>query len=122
MFIAQANIDEVISIIRHSKDRQDAQIQLMNRFGLDDVQANAILDMRLAQLTNLAIDDLQKEYNDLKQEIARLEEILSCRANIMAVVRRELLETKEKFNTPRRTRIEAADGEVFLESLSKREM
>ncbi len=122
LFIAQANIDEVISIIRHSKDRQDAQIQLMNRFGLDDIQANAILDMRLAQLTNLAIDDLQKEYNDLKQEIARLEEILSCRANIMAVVRRELLETKEKFNTPRRTRIEAADGEVNLDSLTKREI
>ncbi len=122
LFIAQANIDEVIRIIRQSNDRQDAQNQLMSRFALDDIQANAILDMRLAQLSRLAIDDLQKEFDELKQEIARLEEILSCRANIMAVVRKELLETKEKFNTPRRTRIEAAEGESNLDGLTKREI
>lgn len=122
LLIAQANIDDVISIIRRSKDRQEAQNQLISRFALDEVQANAILDMRLAQLTNLAVDELQKEYDELKEEIARLEEILSCRANIMAVVREELLETKEKFNTPRRTRIEAADGEMNLDGLTKREI
>ncbi len=122
LFIAQANIDEVIAIIRQSDDRQDAQTKLMARFPLDDTQTNAILDMRLAQLSRLAVDDLQKEFDKLTAEIARLEEILSCRANIMAVVRKELLETKEKFNTPRRTRIEGAEGESGLDGLTKREI
>ena len=78
----------------------------MERFGLDDIQANAILDMRLAQLTNLAVEDLTNEHNTLQANIQHYNEILSCRENIMAVVKEELLQMKAKFDTPRRTLIE----------------
>jgi DNA gyrase subunit A len=122
LIIAQANIDDVIHIIRNAADRLDAQAQLVARFQLDDIQADAILNMRLSQLTHLAVDELQKERDELALEINRLETILSCRANIMAVVREELLATKEKFNTPRRTRIEAGDGEMNMDGLTKREI
>ncbi|MBQ9368321.1 MAG: DNA gyrase subunit A [Victivallales bacterium] len=122
LMIAQANIDEVIRIIRNAADRNEAFAGLISRFNLDEIQANAILDMRLASLTHLAVDELQKELDELNAKIAAFKEILSCRDNVMQVVRKELLETKEKFNTPRRTRIEAADGELNLDGLTKREI
>lgn len=122
LLIAQANIDEVIAIIRASKDRSSAQRQLMERFGLDDIQANAILDMRLAQLTNLAVEDLTNEHNTLQANIQHYNEILSCRENIMAVVKEELLQMKAKFDTPRRTLIETNAGEMDLDGLTKREI
>lgn len=122
LLIAQAAIDEVIAIIRGADDRADAQQKLMERFDLDQIQTNAILDMRLSQLSRLAVDDLKAERDQLEAEIARLQTILSCRANIMAVVREELLATKGKFNTPRRTRIEAIEGEQDMDGLTKREI
>ena len=122
LLIAQANIDEVIHIIRAAKDRATAQQNLIARFGLDEAQTSAILDMRLAQLTNLAVDELTAEHNDLQAKIAGYREILSCRANIMAVVRKELLETKAKFNSPRRTLIEPNEGEADMDGLTKREI
>ena len=122
LLIAQADIDRVVHIIRAAKDRQDAQRGLMENFALDEVQTSAILDMRLVQLTNLAVDELTAEHNDLQKRIAEYQEILSCRKNIMAVVRKELLETKEKFNSPRRTFIEAHEGEADLDGLTKREV
>ena len=122
LLIAQANIDEVIHIIRASRDRETARQALIDRFGLDDLQANAILDMRLAQLTNLAVDDLNAEHDELQAKIAEYRRILSSRANIMAVVRQELLAVKEKFATPRRTQIEPVEGELDLDGLTKREI
>ncbi len=122
LLIAQANIDEVIQIIRSSRDRQESTQRLMARFPLDEVQCAAILDMRLAALTNLAVADLTNEHNDLQAKIAEYNRILSCRANIMAVVREELLKTKAQFNTPRRTRIESVEGEMDLDGLTKREI
>ena len=122
LLIAQANIDEVIRIIRNSHDRSTAQQELMARFELDEIQSNAILDMRLAQLTNLAVDELQAEYEDLQNKIAEYNRILSCRENIMAVVRQELLETREAFATPRLTKIEAAEGDINRDALTKREI
>lgn len=126
LLIAQANIDEVIAIIRASKDRVNAQAQLMAKFGLDEVQSNAILDMRLAQLTNLAVDELKNERAELEAEITRLQTILSSRANVMAVVREELVALREskdfaKF-IPRKTRIEAAGNDQNLDGLTKREI
>ncbi|MBR0460315.1 MAG: DNA gyrase subunit A [Victivallales bacterium] len=122
LLTAQANIDEVIAIIRSSADRDAARQALISRFGLDELQANAILDMRLAQLTHLALDDLTNEHNSLLEKIAEYKRILSSRENIMEVVRRELVAVKEKFNTPRRTLIEPAEGELDLDGLTKREM
>ncbi len=122
LLIAQANIDEVIRIIRGARDRNDAQRQLMERFPLDQLQTAAILEMRLAQLTNLAVDELNREHEELQATIRSCEEILSCRENVMAVVKKELLETKAKFANPRRTRIEANGGEMDLDGLTKREI
>ncbi len=121
LLIAQANIDEVIRIIRASKDRTTAQQELMARFNLDELQTNAILDMRLSSLTQLSVDDLTAEHNDLQAKIAEYNRILSCRENIMEVVKKELLETKAKFNTPRRTFIENSTADD-LDGLTKREM
>lgn len=122
LLIAQSAIDEVIALIRASEDRNDAQVRLMERLSLDEVQCGAILDMRLSQLSRLAVDDLKAEQAQLRAEIARLLDILSCRANIMAVVRAELLETRNRFNDPRRTRIEAIEGEQDMDGLTKREI
>ena len=122
LLVAQANIDEVIRIIRSAKDRAAAQQALMARFGLDEAQTGAILDMRLAALTNLAVEDLTNEHNDLQAKIAEYNRILSSRANIMAVVRQELLDTKAKFATPRKTLIEPSEGEADLDGLTKREV
>ncbi|MBO7741152.1 MAG: hypothetical protein J6S21_01230, partial [Victivallales bacterium] len=122
LLIAQAHIDEVINIIRSADDLLDAAAKLMARFPLDQLQTSAILDMRLAQLSKLGVDDLNREHDELQKEIAGYNELLSCRANIMAVVRSELLETKAKFNTPRRTRIEAVEGEQDMDGITKREI
>ena len=122
LFIAQRNIDEIIKIIRASRDRAAAQQQLMARFELDEIQSNAILDMRLAQLTNLAIDELQAEYDALQRDIAEYNRILSCRENIIEVVRKELLEVRDKFATPRLTKIEAAENDLNRDGLTKREI
>ncbi|MBR4517853.1 MAG: DNA gyrase subunit A [Victivallales bacterium] len=122
LLVAQANIDEVIHIIRSAKDRAAAQQALMARFALDEAQTGAILDMRLAALTNLAVEDLTNEHNDLQAKIAEYNRILSDRANIMAVVRQELLDTKAKFATPRKTLIEPSEGEADLDGLTKREV
>ncbi|MCQ2396261.1 MAG: DNA topoisomerase 4 subunit A [Lentisphaeria bacterium] len=122
LLTAQANIDDVIHVIRSSKDRLAAQKELMARFVLDEAQTSAILDMRLSSLTNLEVDKLTTEHADLQAKIAKYREILSCRDNIMAVVKQELLETKGKFFSPRRTLIESNSGEADLDGLTKREI
>ncbi|MCQ2353229.1 MAG: DNA gyrase subunit A [Victivallaceae bacterium] len=112
--IAIDNLDEVVRIIRESRTRQDAAAALMARFGLSQVQTNAILDMRLHQLTGMAIDDVLNELAEVHQQIAYLTELAESREKRIGVVREELLEVKEKYADPRRTEITADDTDLNI--------
>lgn len=105
LIIASDNIDEVIRMIRASKTPQSAIEALMQRFDLDQVQATAVVEMRLAQLTNLRQDELRNEMQDLTEKIAHYRQILSDTALRDKIVREELLEVKEKYGDERRTEI-----------------
>ncbi len=105
LIIASDNIDEVIAIIKSSKNPQAAMEGLMNRFGLDDLQAKAIVEMRLGQLTNIQQDKLHQEYDELERRIAYFEQILSDDELCHKVMKDELIEVKEKFGDDRRTEI-----------------
>ena len=98
-------IDEVIAIIRASKSVDEAKATLMGRFGFDDIQASAIVEMRLRQLTGLEKEKLQAEYDDLEKFIARCREILASDEEQLAIVKQECRELKEKYGDPRRTEI-----------------
>lgn len=98
-------IDEVIAIIRASKSVDEAKATLMERFGFDDIQASAIVEMRLRQLTGLEKEKLQAEYDDLEKFIARCREILASDEEQLAIVKQECRELKEKYGDPRRTEI-----------------
>ncbi|MEZ5100475.1 MAG: DNA gyrase subunit A [Thermoleophilia bacterium] len=117
--IALDHLDEVIELIRRSDDTDAARTGLMERFELSEVQAQAILDLRLARLTSLERKRIQDEYDDLMERIAELRAILSDEARIDAVVREELLEIRELYgrNDDRRTEIVAAAEELELEDL-----
>jgi len=117
LLIAQANIDEVVKLIKESRDREAAGLALMARFGLSQLQANAILEMRLHQLTNLAVADLTHEHNELTKQIGYYKELLASRTLLMGVVKSELLEVKQKHADPRRTQIVAAEKEIDIEDL-----
>ena len=105
LIIAVNNIDEVVHIIRNSKTPSDAQRNLEKRFELDEAQSKAIVDMRLAQLTGLRVDQLHAEYDDLMKLIADLQEILDNPERCKEVMKKELLEVKEKYGDERRTEI-----------------
>ena len=109
LMIAVDNLDEVIALIRSSKNPKEAKARLMERFELSDAQAQAILDMRLQRLTNLEIIALRKEYEDILKLIDRLEGILHSEKKLLAVIRKELQEIAEEFADERRTTIEKAD-------------
>ena len=109
LMIALDNLDEVIALIRSSKTPKEAKARLMERFELTDVQAQAILDMRLQRLTNLEIESLRKEYADLLKLIDRLEGILGSERKLMNVIRKELQEIADEYADERRTAIEALD-------------
>ncbi len=117
--IALDNIDEVIEIIRSSYD--DPKERLMERFGLSDVQAQAILDMRLKTLSGLQREKIEEEYNELMKLIAHLKEILSSDKLVYDIIKEELLEIKSKFGDDRLTKIVAAEGEFVAEDLIKEE-
>ena len=117
--IAIDNIDEVINIIRSSYD--DAKERLMKRFGLTDVQAQAILDMRLKTLSGLQREKIEEEYNELLKLIAHLKEVLGSERLVLEIIKEELLEIKEKFGDERKTKIVAAEGEINVEDLIKEE-
>ena len=117
--IAIDNIDEVINIIRSSYD--DAKERLMKRFNLTDIQAQAILDMRLKTLSGLQREKIEEEYNELMKLIAHLKDILSNENLVYDIIKEELLEIKEKFGDERRTKIVAAEGEIDVEDLIKEE-
>lgn len=117
LLIAVNHIDEVVSIIRNSRTREDAGEALMARFDLTPRQTAAILEMRLHQLTGLAIEDLQSEYNELQKQIAYLKEILASRELRMGIVREELLQVKAKYADARRTEILRGERELSIEDL-----
>ncbi len=105
LIIASDNIDEVVRLIRASKTPQAAIEALKERFGLDDIQAKAIVDMRLAQLTNIQQEKLHEEYDEIERRIAYYEQILSDDELCRKVIKDELIEVKEKYGDPRRTEI-----------------
>ena len=113
LIIAVKNIDEVIKIIRSSKQVEEAKNRLMKRFNFTEKQTKAILDMRLQKLTGMEIEGLEKEYNDTKQLIEKLEHLLRDKQNILNEIKTELLEIKEQFGDERRTEI--VEGEIGIE-------
>ena len=115
LLIALDNIDEIIKTIRSSYN--DAKEKLMVRFGLSEIQAQAILDMRLAKLQGLEREKLENEYEELKKKIAYFKSILADEHLLMGVIKSELLEIKDKWSDPRRTKIVADDGELDEEAL-----
>ena len=117
--IALDNIDEVIEIIRSSYD--DPKERLMERFGLTDVQAQAILDMRLKTLSGLQREKIEEEYNELMKLIAHLRDILASEKLVFDIIKEELIEIKNKFGDDRLTKIVAAEGEFVVEDLIKEE-
>ena len=119
LLIAQDNIDEVIRIIRSAYD--DAKQRLCERFGLDDVQAQAILDMRLKALQGLDREKLQNEYNELQERIQYYMELLADPAKLRAVLREELIEIRDKFGDERKTEIQEIEDEIDIEDLIEEE-
>ena len=119
LLIAQDNIDEVIRIIRTAYD--DAKQRLMERFGLDDIQAQAILDMRLKALQGLDREKLQNEYNELQERIAYFEGLLADPVKLQAVLREELIEIRDKFGDDRKTEIQDIEDEIDIEDLIEEE-
>ena len=117
--IALDNIDEVINIIRSSYD--DAKERLMERFGLSDIQAQAILDMRLKTLSGLQREKIEEEYNQLMELIAHLRDILNSERLVFEIIKEELIEIRDKFGDERKTKIVAAEGEIDVEDLIKEE-
>ena len=117
--IALDNIDEVINIIRSAYD--DAKERLMERFGLTDIQAQAILDMRLRTLSGLQREKIEEEYNQLMELIAHLRDILNSERLVFDIIKEELLEIRDKFGDERKTKIVAAEGEIDVEDLIKEE-
>ena len=110
-------IDEVISIIRNSKDQATAKVNLMERFGLDDVQAQAIVQMRLGQLTNMERTKIEDEIAALKTKIEEYNAILANEGRQREIIKEELIVIRNKFADPRRTEICAVNGEVDIEDL-----
>lgn len=119
--IAIDNIDEVINIIRSSKEESVAKVRLIETFGLSEIQAQAILDMRLRRLTGLEREKLEEEYEGLIKEINRLKEILGSERLILEIIKTELLEIKEKFGDERRTKIMPAPDDIDIEDMIEEE-
>ena len=119
LLIAQDNIDEVIRIIRSSYD--NARENLMNRFDLDEVQAQAICDMRLIALQGLNREKLQNEYNELEKKIAWFQQLLSNRELLLGQMKKELLEIRDKYGDDRLTEIQDVADEIDIEDLIEEE-
>ncbi len=117
LIIASDNIDEVIKIIRASKNADEARTNLEKRFDLSEIQAKAIVEMRLRQLTGLEQDKLRTEYNSIMELIADLKDILADESRRMQIITDELLEIKEKYGDERRSVIEYAGGELNVEDM-----
>ena len=114
---ASDNIDEVIKIIRGSDNTDEAKKNLIKRFELSDIQAKAIVEMRLRQLTGLEQDKLRSEYESLVKTIADLKDILENKDRRMSIIKDELIEVKEKYGDERRSKIEYAGGDLSIEDM-----
>ena len=119
--IAQDNIEEVIKVIRESKDQTTAKANLCEKFGLDEIQAQAIVQMRLGQLTNLEREKIENELNELHLKIADLTEILGSKERQLSIVKEETIAVRNKYADQRRTEICAVSGEVDIEDLIPQE-
>ena len=119
LLIAQDNIDEVIKIIRSAYD--DAKQKLMERFGLDDIQAQAILDMRLKALQGLDREKLEGEYKELEERIAYFNRVLSDESLVRQILKEELTAIAEKFGDDRKTEIQDVEDEIDIEDLIEEE-
>ncbi len=117
LIIASDNIDEVIALIRSSKDGEEARGKLIERFKLSEIQARAIVEMRLRQLTGLEQDKLRAEYDEIMKVITGLEELLASKELRMKLIKEELVEIREKYGDERRSVIEYAGGDVSIEDL-----
>ncbi|MDQ3230256.1 MAG: DNA gyrase subunit A, partial [Pseudobdellovibrionaceae bacterium] len=116
--IAVESIDEVVRLIRGAPDTDEAHAGLVKRFGLSDIQAKAILDMRLGRLTGLERDKIVAEYNDVMAVIADLKDILGTPSRIIAIIKAELIEMRDQFGDHRKTEIVSSDADEFtMESL-----
>ena len=117
LIIASDNIDEVIKIIRGSKNPQEAQEALIERFSLSEIQARHIVDMRLRQLTGLEQDKLRAEYAEIQATIEDLKDILAREERRMDIIKQELLEMKDRYGDDRRTQVEHSGDEIDIEDL-----
>ena len=117
LIIASDHIDEVIAIIRASSNADDARENLIKRFKLSEIQAKAIVEMRLRQLTGLEQDKLRTEYEEIKVRIADLKDILDRKDRRMQIIKDELLEVKEKYGDIRRSEINFAGGDLSIEDM-----
>jgi DNA gyrase subunit A len=115
--IALANIDPIVEFLRKSKDIEHARAGLIQRYSLSEIQANAILDMRLSKLIALEREKIENEYQELMKRIAWLKGVLADITKILEIIKNELKEIKEKYGDPRRTEIVDGDGDVDVESL-----
>ena len=121
LVIALANIDEVVQIIKSSKDRQDALVKLTENFELDEIQANAILDMRLAKLTSLEVEKLKEELEELERLIADLEDILARPERVLQILRDNFETIKQQYGDDRRTEISLDGGGIDIADLIEKE-
>jgi DNA gyrase subunit A len=117
LLTALEHLDEIIELIRGSRDRESAREQLMARFQLSAIQATAILDLRLSQLTALEADSIKQEHADVTERIAELRAILGDENRVMAVIKEELTEISERFGDERRTEISHSEDEIDIEDL-----
>lgn len=117
LIIASDNIDEVIQLIRASKDGDEARTKLIERFNLSEIQARAIVEMRLRQLTGLEQDKLRAEYEEIMKTINYLKELLASKEMRMNVIKDELVEVRDKYGDARRSAIEYSGGDVSIEDL-----
>ena len=117
LIIASDNIDEVIALIRASANADEARQKLIDRFELSEIQAKAIVEMRLRQLTGLEQDKLRAEYEDLMKTIEDLKDILDKKERRMEIIKQELVEVKEKYGDERRSVIEYAGGDLSIEDM-----
>ena len=117
LIIASDNIDEVIALIRSSKDGDEARTKLIERFSLTDIQARAIVEMRLRQLTGLEQDKLRAEYEEIMKLIQHLKDLLASKELRMQLIKDELIEIRDKYGDARRSAIEYSGGDVSIEDL-----
>ncbi len=121
LIIALDNIDEVVQLIRSSRTAQEAKAGLMERFGLSERQAQAILDMRLQRLTGLERDKIEAEYAELQKQIAYFRAVLADEKLVLGIIRDEITDIRDKFADERRTEISALDGEIDMLDLIEEE-